>query len=233
MREISLVYTYFNNETCLERQLRLWTSLPREIARRVEYVLVDDCSPGPVAIPPEMPINLTLARVKERRAWNQHGSRNLGMKLAEGDWVIASDIDHLLSAEDLERLLSMEKSPDSVYYFGRRREDGTAKHPHPNSYLISRATYWEVGGYDEDFCGHYGKGDIFFRMRLVRSCRLVQMNGPTLVEIDNGETPGLDRHTRHNRWLIGRKKWLLAHGRYRNGRTVRFDWDIVKRWRIE
>jgi hypothetical protein len=233
MIRLSLVYPFYNNPRCLERQLELWTHLPPELARQVEYVLIDDGSPEPVELGPVGPVNLTLVRVKEDKPWNQHGARNLGMKLAEGEWAVASDIDHLLPAEGLGLLLGLEKDPGSVYYFARRREGGTAKHPHPNSYLIRRRAFWAVGGYDEDFCGHYGKGDLFLRLQFARTFRVVQLEEPALIEFDNAATPALVRKTRHNRWLSKIKRWQLARGKYRNGRTLRFEWEIVSRWRTD
>jgi glycosyltransferase involved in cell wall biosynthesis len=232
MTELTLVYPYYNNKVCLERQLELWTHLPQDLARRIEYVLVDDGSPEAAVIPADCSLNLTLLRVKENIPWNQHGSRNLGLKLAEGDWVIASDIDHLFPGKGLTQVLGMSKDPGSVYYFGRKREDGSAKHPHPNTFLIQRKLFWTAGGYDEDFCGHYGKGDILLRHQFERLGRIVQIEEPAIIELDHGATPGLDRKQRHNRWLFKRKKRLLEKGKYRNGRTVRFEWEVVKRWRI-
>ncbi len=231
MIKLSLVYPYYNNPRCLERQLAIWSSLPPEIAGQVEYVLVDDGSPEPAALELPGPVNITLARIKREKPWNQHGARNLGMKVAEGEWAVASDIDHLLPAAGLELILGMDKDPGSVYYFARKREDGSARHPHPNSFLIQRKAFWSVGGYDEDFCGHYGKGDLFLRVLFSRALRLVHLDEPALVEFDDAATPGLVRNTRHNRWLAKFKKWQLKRGKYRNGRTLRFEWEIVNRWR--
>jgi len=45
----------------------------------------------------------------------------------------------------------MAKDPGTVYYFGRKKEDGSPKHPYPNSFLIPRKTFWAAGGYDEDY----------------------------------------------------------------------------------
>jgi hypothetical protein len=233
MIRLSLVYPYYNNHRCLERQFELWTHLPPELAPQVEYVLIDDGSPEPVELSPSGPINLTLVRINEDKPWNQHGARNLGMKLAEGEWAVASDVDHLLPAEGLALVLGMERAPGSVYYFSRRREDGTPKHPHPNSFLIERRAFWSVGGYDEDFCGHYGKGDLFLRLLFSRALRVVQLETPALIELDDAGTPGLLRKARRNRWLSKIKKWQLARGKYRNGRTLRFEWEIVRRWRTD
>jgi hypothetical protein len=35
--------------------------------------------------------------------------------------------------------------------------------PHPNSYLMRRADFWHMGGYDEDFRGWYGTDGNFRR----------------------------------------------------------------------
>ncbi len=232
VRELSIVYPYYDNESCLRRQLELWSSLAPQIARRVEYVLVDDASPRPVEVPPDFPGNLTLVRIKDDVLWNQHGARNLGMKLAEGEWIIATDIDHILDADGIGQLLSMNKDPRTIYFFSRMREDGSPRNSHPNSFLVDKRTFWEIGGYDEDFCGRYGKGDILLRMQFERACTVVELERPGLVEIAGGETPGLDRGTRRNRWIFNRKKRQLERGRYRNGRTLRFEWDIIGRWRM-
>jgi glycosyltransferase involved in cell wall biosynthesis len=232
MIELTLVYPYYNNKVCLERQLELWTHLPQDLARRIEYVLVDDGSPEAALVPGDCPINLTLVRVKEDIPWNQHGARNLGLKLAEGEWAIPSDIDHVFPAEGLSHVLSMTKDPETVYYFGRQQEDGSPKHPHPNTFLVHRKTFWKVGGYDEDFCGHHGKGDILLRLLFERSCRIVRLEELALIELENGATPGMNRSNRHNRRLFKKKKRSVEKGKYQNGRTVRFEWEIVNRWRI-
>jgi glycosyltransferase involved in cell wall biosynthesis len=230
-RELSIVYPYYNNEACLSRQLELWASLPPGLARRVEYVLVDDGSPRPAAVARDFPGNLTLVRIREDKRWNQHGARNLGLKLAEGEWVLATDIDHILDADGVRELLSMQRDPRTVYFFGRLREDGSPRNSHPNSFLVEKRAFWEIGGYDEDFCGHYGKGDLFLRTQFERSCKIVELERPVLVELNNGATPGLNRETRRNRWLSKWKRRLIERGKYRNGRTLRFEWEILGRWR--
>jgi hypothetical protein len=232
MVELTLVYPYYSNRLCLERHLELWTHLPPELARRIEYLLVDDGSPEPAMIPPDCSINLTLVRIKEDIPWNQHGARNLGLKLAEADWVIVSDIDHLFPADGVSRVLSMDKDPATVYFFGRIREDGSAKNPHPNTFLVHRNLFRTAGGYDEDFCGYHGKGDILLRHQFERFGRIVEMENPAVIELDNAATPGLDRSNRHNKRLFKKKMRLLEKGKYQNGRTLRFEWEIIKRWRI-
>lgn len=84
MIELMLGYPYYDNKVCLERQLQVWTQFPRELARRVEFVLVDDGSPQPAMVAPDCPMNLTLVRIKEDIPWSQPGARNLGRKREDG-----------------------------------------------------------------------------------------------------------------------------------------------------
>jgi hypothetical protein len=233
MTELTLVYPYYDNRACLARHIQSWTQLARDLSFRIEFLLVDDGSPEPAVVPPNPPMNLTLVRVKENIPWNQPGARNLGLKLAEGDWVIASDIDHIFPAEGLRQVLSLNKDPGTVYFFERTVEGGLARNPHPNSFLTSRKTFWEVGGYDEDFCGHYGYDDTFLGLRFERTCRIVRLKELALIELEHGATPGLNRSRRHNRRLLRKKRRLLEKGKYRNGRTVRFEWEVVGRWRMD
>lgn len=53
------------------------------------------------------------------------------------------------------------------------REHGLADDPpdvHLNSFLIRRALFRTLGGYDERFCGQYGGDDVDFQERYRRLC---------------------------------------------------------------
>ena len=54
--------------------------------------------------------------------------------------------------------------------------DGSPK-PHPNSFVVTRETYWKIGGYDEDFCGVYGT-DNLFKARAFRAARRERLPVP-------------------------------------------------------
>jgi hypothetical protein len=50
---------------------------------------------------------------------------------------------------------------DTIYGFSRKEYTGVRIPPHPNSWLLTRAMFWKVGGYDEELSGKYGTdGDI-------------------------------------------------------------------------
>lgn len=173
--DLTLVIPTYLNSGMLALQYRTWAAWPHAVKDRVEIVLVDDGSPEPavdVARPEGLP-KVSIYRVLEDRPWHQHGARNLGARQAAGPWLLLTDMDHVLSAAAAEKLLARLDRLDAktIYTLDRIEADtglptmqnGRQK-PHPNSFVVTKLTYWDIGGYDEDFCGIYGT-DALFRKR--------------------------------------------------------------------
>jgi len=228
---LNIVYTYYNNQHALEKQLENWQAYPKDIADRIRLILVDDHSQVPVKGDFNLPLDITLLRIDKDIPWNQPGARNLGFKFVTTDWAFVSDIDHLLTAEACRLLIDKGKDPLRVYYFDRQiLIDDVVKpfRPHPNSYLISRGTFWKVGGYHEDFCGNYGSDDSFFNYLLERQFtieRLQEVQLTTFPSHDNNTH--LDRDKKKNTKLLKRKIREYNKGRYDNNSLLRFPWHIV------
>ena len=161
---ITIVMAYYNNPTMLERHLEEWEKYPDGF----QAVIVDDGSEEPaLPILKNCPIPVQLYRVLIDKPWNQNGARNLAMTHAEG-WCLMTDVDHLLTSEEA-RKIKIEEYHSSLAYKPRRvKPDGSEYKRHPNTYLLTKDLYWSCGGYDEDFCGHYGT-DATFRRHLGKS----------------------------------------------------------------
>ena len=43
----------------------------------------------------------------------------------------------------------------------RQKRSRVTTKPHPNSFVVTRDLYWQIGGYDEDYCGLYGTDRLF------------------------------------------------------------------------
>lgn len=177
---LSLCLPYYRNSGMLAEQYRVWAGYPDDMKTQIEIVLVDDGSPEPaldVPRPTGLP-PLRIFRVLEDRPWHQHGARNLAAREAVGPWLLLTDMDHVLPAESLRRLLG-RLSDDRVHTFHRldaphltpKVDAYGAPHPHPNTFALRQARYWDLGGYDED-CVGYGT-DGFFRQRLFASAGAV------------------------------------------------------------
>jgi len=180
---ISLIMPYYDNPTMLERHYTEWNRWPDKLLAEFTFIIVDDGSPTTPAL--SVPRNLKpsvrigIYRVMEDRPWHQHGARNLGAHVAPEGWLLLTDMDHMLERGPADGLIFRLRDrqppldPFTAYMFARiegdtrqptKNDKGDLK-PHPNSFLMSRDLYWQVGGYDENYCGIYGT-DSLFRKRL-------------------------------------------------------------------
>jgi hypothetical protein len=225
---LTLVYSYYNSIKAIEIQIDNWSRYPLELMRKLHFILIDDCSESKADLKISFPINLVLLRVTDSIPWNQPGAKNLGFKLAKTDWVFTSDIDHVLLPEMGEKLIELKKDKQTVYYFSRLTDKGESRNSHPNSFLIHKDVFWELGGYDEDFCGHYGYDDILLRTMIQSCCKAEHLNSVYLINHPSLGSSDLDRNRRKNKRLLKRKKKQLQKGKYQNKGILRFNWELVK-----
>lgn len=237
---LTLVTPFYRNSGMLARQYQTWAGWAGKRKARVEVVIVDDGSPEPAAdVPrPEGLPALSIYRVKEDRPWHQHGARNLGAHVAKDGWLLLTDMDHVLTDDALRALLKRIDTgavdEGRAYMLDRVEADtgeptlndrGNRK-PHPNSFVMTRRKYWEVGGYDEDLCGHYGT-DSAFRGRLgpletlpvplVRYWRDLVPDASTVgMPRKEGREPGAIRRIIEDKAARGEGPKVLA-----------FDWERV------
>lgn len=241
---INLVMPYYENPDMLRLQYRNFTSWPARVRKAIKIILVDDGSPvSPAARVPRpygMP-EIEIYRVIEDRPWHQHGARNLGAKMADGEWLVLTDMDHMLESEAAVRLVKMrdrgQLDPRTCYMLDRieadtreptRAPNGIPK-PHPNSFVMSRALYWQIGGYDERATGIYGT-DALFRKRAFSIGRQGHLE-IALVRywrdlVADASTEGLPR--KEGRDNAARARILEQIARDPGGRKVLdFEWERV------
>lgn len=238
--KITLVMAYFENGQMLKRHLHEWRDWSDEAAADIKVIIVDD---GSANDPAELRLrqkpdlvarlNIECYRVLGKKIpWNQHGARNLGMMKAPDGWCLMTDMDHLLTAQEAGAMVSMELAEGNYYVPSRINSDGQPKHRHPNSFILTRESFWQSGGYDEDFCGWYGSDSVFRRILDVGAHR-VEADHPQLVLFGRDVIP--DASTR----VFGRKDTpyhspnnpiLRAKRRgppYKAANPIRFLWERV------
>lgn len=177
MKALTLIMPYYDNPIMLEEQQRLWLRYPVELRARLHVVIVDDGSPRmPALTHVAQPIeNLGLASFRLYRTsvdvrWNWLFCRNLGASVATTDWIFMTDIDHVMPAKTLARILEAPLDAHKAYRMSRvDAPEHTPYKPHPNTWLMTRAMFDKVGGYDERFSGFYGT-DGEFRRRVEDAC---------------------------------------------------------------
>lgn len=245
MKHLSIVIPYYINPGMLAHQYAVWATYPDAVKALIDVVVVDDGSPESPAVNVPRPEGLppvSIYRVLKDIAWNQHGARNLGAHVAQGPWLLLTDIDHVIRGGDLERLLAKDVMKRDVFMFDRLdaphltptvRPDGSRK-PHPNSFALTKDLYWKTGGYDEDYCGMYGT-DGLFRQRLFRNHPPQVLNDVVLVRysrdiIADASTTTLDRRKDGVATKITTKErteWKIQQGRKDKIATLQFPWEKV------
>jgi glycosyltransferase involved in cell wall biosynthesis len=156
----SIVIAVLDSHEIVRRQLLHFSKMPLPVD--VEFILVDDGSDVPIQ--GEMK-GLKIIQTNDKRPWTQPLARNIGARHAQGEYLICTDIDHIISKELIERVLVGDYD---VYHFKREagalREDGSFTQDmgelkkwglperslrlpaHGNSYAIKRGLFLALGG---------------------------------------------------------------------------------------
>ncbi|OGS34740.1 MAG: hypothetical protein A2293_03530 [Elusimicrobia bacterium RIFOXYB2_FULL_49_7] len=225
--ELSIIYSVYNAETSLKRHFSQWREWPESLLNNIQFIIVDDFSDNPVHFDGPNSTNHLVLRIDDDIDWNQPGGRNLGARLACAPWLLMTDADHEIKLEDCSKLIEMNKNPNEFFTFKRKYPDGTLENPHPNSFLISREQFWAFGGYDEDFCGHYGYDDILMKRLFEKKMVKRSIDEIFLTAYKSEACTILDRSHKRNKRLLKKKSSLLEKNKYHNGTILRFRWHIA------
>lgn len=115
-------------------------------------------------------------------------ARNMGARLAQGEFLLMTDIDYIITEECIEAALHMQYDKQRfVRQFGVIKEDGSVTQdfdelrkyglseeriqsrglnisPHPNNFIMRKTTYFQMGGYRENLQDCYpSRGDTMFK----------------------------------------------------------------------
>ena len=165
LEPLTLIVPYYDNPVFLETQGEVWRSYPSDLASLLTVIVVDDGSPVPCALPRDLPCSVRLFRIGVDVRWNWLAARNIGAHHADDGWLLLTDMDHVVPSDTLRSVMSAWLDPSTVYAFSRREHTGEPVTPHSASFLMTKDTFWKVGGYDEVLSGHYGT-DGDYRRRL-------------------------------------------------------------------
>lgn len=168
-KPVTFVYPYYENPQMLAWQVGVWNAYPIDLRKMLDIIVVDDGSPGvsaeEVLRACDLKVRIALYRIEVDVRWNWLAARNLGVSQArhKDDWVLLTDMDHIVMPDTLDRLVHGDHDPAVIYRFQRIEADGTPVSPHPNSWFLTARRFWATGGYDEALSGHYGTDGEFRR----------------------------------------------------------------------
>jgi hypothetical protein len=199
---LNILYSYFGQTEMVKKQVKEW----KKYSDQVNLCYVDDCAQVPLV----KPEGTEAYRITTDIKCNQGGARNLGMSKLKG-WVVMLDMDYLLTRQNIQRIFSEKLEKGTVYYLTRTGEPLSY-----TIYLIHTDDFKDIGGYDEDFSGHYGWEDSEFNHRVKE-----RKNRDVLdikVKYFPGESSG-GSDIQRNRDLLDWKLMMRD-----KGKNLRFKW---------
>jgi len=178
--KLSIIIAFYNSHGAVKRQVKHFSAM--NLPDDIEFILVDDGSNPPHNIKDYSLKNLRIHHTNDKRAWTQGLARNAGARLAKGDYLYMTDIDHILSKESI---LAARKFTDSKMifrrYFAVLLEDGSLSQKptvlkkygldmnrlkskrglyasvHGNTFVMKKSTFELLGCYPKKNClfGHH------------------------------------------------------------------------------
>ena len=194
-KQLTVALMYYAEPAMLVRQLDNFMSYPDELKEKFTLLIVDDGSPDPslsaktyvsnnkkyVTISSNNKLDIRVAYIKQNILWNTPGARNLAFHVAETPTVLMIDSDLIIPQETMEKALTWKTrrpqlasklaDPSSIHsgfighQFNRTKPNNGGYKIHPSAMLMDVESFWEVGGFEEDFAGNYGNEDVAFWYR--------------------------------------------------------------------
>jgi hypothetical protein len=134
-------------------------------------------------------------------------------------------MDHVLPEDTARAVIEGAHDPGVIYAFSRVEHTGAPANPHSASFLMTRAMFWKVGGYDEALSGHYGT-DGDWRRRCARVAPLKVLTD-RLVRHEFVSDSSTTRYKRKQPEDAGVKAIIAARGRGWAPRVLSFPYHEV------
>jgi len=235
MTQATLIMAYYENPKMLQVQYDHIRALPESIRKFISVIIVDDGSPKFPAVPPDKDlgiVDLQIYRMGVDVRWNQDACRNIGVRHAKTEWVLLTDMDHLVPADTWNEVLWIKiTNPDQYYWMFPRvsAPDMSDYKHHPNTWFMTRTLYDKMGGYDERFAGIYGTDGDFAR-RLRPHAQLQWFATPIIrvpsTEVADAATTAYDRKTPAD--YEGRERVNRERAQIPNWKSLRYSFPYSR-----
>jgi glycosyltransferase involved in cell wall biosynthesis len=177
---LSIVIAVLDSHEVVQYQIRHFEKFIWRYS--VELIIMDDGSELPLdeVVTIDNKEQIGIVKTYDTRQWSQPVARNYGAKIARGEYILFTDIDHIITEEALKDSIGFTSdklvfrrsygvlTPDgnvscdkeTLLLYGCKEKDLTVKSQHANTFCIKKTIFLDMlNGYDEKFCGKYGGDD--------------------------------------------------------------------------
>lgn len=171
--KVSIVIAVLNSHEVVRRQIEHFRGM--DLPSDVEIIIVDDGSSPPLT---GLMRGLRFYYTFDKRPWTQGLARNLGASEANGEYLLFTDIDHIITKEAIQDVLNFD-GDKMVFprYYGILNKDGDIVNDlqsmigfgldprrihtrrgwlcagiHGNTYAIRKTVFDAIGGYESRYC---------------------------------------------------------------------------------
>jgi glycosyltransferase involved in cell wall biosynthesis len=173
--KISVIIAILNSHRIVKRQIRHFRNM--HLPDDIEIIFIDDGSDPPLSMFNEHGVpNLQIYPTNDYRPWTQGLARNLGAKIALGEYVFFTDIDHILSYEALmavhefhddkmefprhfgilDHRGNITQDVDILLQFGlskaRYKKHKLGAGYHTNTFAMKKSLFVELDGFNPRYC---------------------------------------------------------------------------------
>jgi len=171
--KVSIVIPCYNSHGAVSRQILYFYRL--HLPTDVEIIFMDDGSDPPLKPLAPNFRNINIYPTGDFRPWTQTAAKNLGVKIAEGEYVFITDIDHILTWEAIDAVRNFDgdkmvfprqwgiidkngrisQDKNVLMDYGMREIDyirkGLNHYIHTNTYAMKKSIFIQIGGYPPVF----------------------------------------------------------------------------------
>ncbi len=229
LEDLTIIYPVYvtkvgTGDVVIKSVLEKYEQMSQDIKRHLKIVIVDDGSPVDIILDNKYGYKVDLLRIIKNIKWNSGGAKNLGVCFCSTERIIITDMDHFFPEECLRWCMSVEIDKESFMFERYIEESGELIKikMHPNTFFMKKSTYFNIHGYDEDFCGMYGD-DIPFGKRISR-IPLYRTSQSVRVVKSNLNTHHLERRIPLKLYLL----MIIKRKKGANLRWLNFEWKMQR-----
>lgn len=174
LMKVSIIIAILDSHRIVRKQIKYFRRM--NLPDDVEVILVDDGSTPPLYFPNHGVKNLNICATNNFRPWTQPCARNLGARIALGEYLFMTDIDHILSEEAILAVRDFTgdkmrfpqafavlnagggfvQDPEILFQYGldrkRYQKAGLVAGHHCNTFAIRKSIYVDLDGYHPRYC---------------------------------------------------------------------------------